>query len=114
MADKNNARCTICNKEYERCHSCSDQKYLKPWRSVTDTIEHYKIYLAIHGYTISKDKERAKKELKKCDLSGLENFNPEIKSVIKAIMTENKKQKTVSKKQVVNTEIEVEKQDIIE
>lgn len=31
----------------------------------------------------------AKEELQKCNLTGLESFNPEIKSVIKEIMPEN-------------------------
>lgn len=89
MSDKNNiTHCKICNKGYYICHSCTHQRNLKPWRTVTDTIEHYKIYLAIHGYSISMDKASAKAELKNCDLSGLEHFNPEIVSVIKEIMTE--------------------------
>ena len=90
MSNKNiNTYCKICNKGYQICNSCADQKRIKPWRTVTDTIEHYKIYLAIHGYTISKDKTSAKAELQNCDLSGLENFRPEIKSAIKKIMTDN-------------------------
>lgn len=82
-------KCTICNNEYEVCNTCKNQKIFKPWRTVTDTIEHYKIYLTIHGYTVTKNKEQARKELENCDLSGLESFNPEIKSVIKEIMTGN-------------------------
>ncbi len=113
MAELNNAKCSICGNSYHICNSCSEQKSLKPWRSVTDTIEHYKIYLAIHGYTLSKDKESAKRELKNCDLSGLENFNPEIKSVIKDIITEPKK-KSVSKKRKNITEVETEENNIIE
>lgn len=54
--------------------------------------------MAIHGYTLSKNKEIAKRELQKCDLSGLETFTPEIKAVIKEIMAEPKKVRTVSKK----------------
>ena len=80
MAEKNiNAFCSICGKGYHVCRSCREQKVFKPWRSVTDNIEHYKIYLAIHGYTISKNRKNAKAELEKCDLSDLENFKPEIK-----------------------------------
>lgn len=82
-------KCTICNNEYEVCNTCKNQKIFKPWRTVTDTIEHYKIYLAIHSYTVSNNNELAREELQKCDLTGLESFNPEIKSVIKEIMAGN-------------------------
>lgn len=90
MADNNiNAYCAICNESYHICNTCKNQKVFKPWRTVTDTVEHYKIYLAIHGYTVTKNREQARKELENCDLSGLESFNPEIKSVIKEIMAGN-------------------------
>lgn len=99
MAENNiNAYCAICNEGYHICNTCKNQNVFKPWRTVTDTVEHYKIYLAIHGFTVTKNKEQAKKELVKCDLSGLESFNPEIKSVINEIMETSVKQKIVSKK----------------
>lgn len=84
-----NACCSICGHKYHICNSCPEQKKFRPWRTVTDTIEHYKIYMAIHGYTITKDRETAKTQLQNCDLSGLENFNPEIKAAIKEILMEN-------------------------
>ena len=92
-----NAHCKICGTGYHVCNSCMEQQSFKPWRSITDSIEHYKIYLAIHGYTITKDKLMAKEELEKCDLSGCDNFIPEIKSVIQEIMTEEKRIKPVSR-----------------
>ena len=105
MADNNiNAYCKICGTGYRSCNSCSEQKTIKPWRSIVDTIDHYKIYLAIHGYTISKDKEKARQELQNCNLSGLETFNAEIKSVIKEIMSEPQKIKPVSRGKKINTE----------
>lgn len=101
MSNTNNAVCSICGKPYKVCRTCSEQKTFKPWRTVTDTIEHYKIYMAVHGYTVSKNKEKAKNDLEKCDLSGLDNFNPEIKKVIKEIkenIAKPKAKKTVFKK----------------
>lgn len=92
------AKCKICNQEYEVCNTCESQKILRPWRTVVDSVEHYKIYLALHGYTISKDKEQAKLALQNCNLSDLKNFNPEIKAAIKEIMTEPTKNKKVSSK----------------
>lgn len=113
MTENNiNAWCAICGEGYHVCRSCLEQKTFKPWRTVTDTIEHYKIYLAIHAYTKTKDKEQAKTELQNCDLTGLENFKPEIKAVIDEIMTEPKKVKSVSKKkkeieETENTEVKL-------
>lgn len=110
-----NAKCSICGQDYEICNSCLEQKTFKPWRTVTDTIEHYKIYMAIHGYTLSKDKGTAKEELKKCDLSGLKNFNPEIKAIIGEIMADSRKNKTVTPKDKNKTDsTPVENSDINE
>ena len=91
MAEGNiNAYCSICGVGYSVCNTCKEQKTFKPWRSVTDTIEHYKIYFALHGYTMSKDREAAKNELKQCDLTGIEGFKPEIRTAIEEIMAEAK------------------------
>lgn len=81
-----NAHCSICGKGYHLCKTCQDQKKIRPWRSVTDTVEHYKIYMAIHGYTISGNREQAKKDLQGCDLSGLDHFNADIKNAIEEIL----------------------------
>lgn len=98
MADnKINAHCSICNEGYFLCKSCNNEKKFKPWRTVTDTIEHYKIYMAIHGYTVTKNKEEAKAALQNCDLSDMESFKPEIKSVIKEIMDKSVNVKSVSR-----------------
>lgn len=86
MENNINAYCAICSKGYHVCSSCLEQRTFRPWRTVTDTMEHYKIYLALHGYTISKDKEQAVSELEGCDLSGMEDFNPEVKAAIHEIM----------------------------
>ena len=83
-----NAWCDICGKGYHVCNTCRNQTTFKPWRTVVDSIDHYKIYLAIHLYTTTKDKKAAKEELSKCDLRGLDEFRPTIKAVIHEIMDE--------------------------
>lgn len=92
-----NAHCSICGKGYYLCSTCKNEKKFKPWRTVTDTIEHYKIYMAIHGYTVTQNKEIAKAELQNCDLSDMESFKDEIKSVIKEIVEEPDIAKSVSR-----------------
>ena len=102
-----NATCAICGTKYHVCRSCADETKIKPWRSIVDTISHYNIFLIIKDYTNKViTKSEAKTELGKCDLSGLNNFIPEIKSVITDIMKEDKKSST--KKIVSKKEIDIE------
>ena len=61
--------------------------------------------MAVHGYTVSKNKEKARNDLEKCDLSGLESFNPEIKKVVKDIIAKPKVTKNVSKKEETDNRV---------
>ena len=100
MSEKFNSVCDICGKPYRVCNSCKDIKSFTPWRTITDTMDHYKIFLVLSNYTNTKDRARAKQELETCNLSELETFRPEIKAVIKEIMAEDK----VVKQEDVKTE----------
>lgn len=97
-------KCSICGKEYEACNSCLEQKTFKPWRTVTDTVEHYKIYFVIHEYSISKDKEKAKEDLKNCNMHDMNNFVSDIKKVIQEIMGESKRKRNPVKNAKENTD----------
>ena len=112
MAQELNATCDICGKKYHICSSCKEVKSFTPWRTVTDTMQHYIIFLALSEYTKTKDKEKAKEELSKCDLSELDTFNENIKTAIKEIMAEGKEKivETVSEENVKeNVEIKPQK-----
>ena len=112
MAQELNATCDICGKKYHVCNSCKEVKSFTPWRTVTDTMQHYLIFLALSEYTKTKDKEKAKEELSKCDLSELDTFNENIKTVIREIMAEGKEKivDTVSEENVKeNVEIKPQK-----
>ena len=100
MSQELNATCDICGKKYHICSSCKEVKSFTPWRTVTDTMQHYLIFLALSEYTKTKDKEKAKEELSKCDLSELDTFNENIKSAIKEIMAKEKNVETVSEETV--------------
>ena len=112
MSQELNATCDICGKKYHICSSCKEVKSFTPWRTVTDTMQHYIIFLALSEYTKTKDKEKAKDELSKCDLSELDTFNENIKSAIKEIMADGKEKvvETVSEETVEeNVEIKPQK-----
>ena len=111
MAQELNATCDICGKKYHICSSCKEVKSFTPWRTVTDTMQHYLIFLALSEYTKTKDKEKAKEELSKCDLSELDTFNENIKIAIKEIMAEGKEKivETVSE-EIVEENVEIKPQ----
>ena len=110
MAQELNATCDICGKKYHVCNSCKEVKSFTPWRTVTDTMQHYLIFLALSEYTKTKDKEKAKEELSKCDLSELDTFNENIKSAIKEIMTERKEKIEETSEETVKENVEIKPQ----
>lgn len=113
MANELNATCDICGKKYHMCQTCKSITSYQPWRTVTDTLSHYAIFLALSEYTKTKDKETAKEELSKCDLSELESFNDNIKAAIKSIMTEDRPTIKISKKEKSRkVEAEAETKDV--
>lgn len=104
MANKNNATCSICGKEYYACLSCRDALKANPWKIHTDTSEHYKVYQIIHGLSTNVyTKDEAKAKLKNVNLNDIESFRPHIKEIVKDILKEEK-----------SIEIEVEKVKPIE
>ena len=99
MSNELNATCDICGKKYHVCRSCREIKTFQPWRTVTDTFNHYTIFLVLSEYTKTKNKDIAKKELEKCDLHDLNTFNDSIKNVIKEIMSVDKEKVETPKAQ---------------
>jgi hypothetical protein len=87
MSETLNHTCSICGSKYHACVGCSDVKSFTPWKTIVDTIEHYKIFIILRDYTNQTiDVNEAKKLLLQRDLVGLENFNLEIKNVIGEIL----------------------------
>ena len=105
MAEYLNAKCAICDKKYHLCKTCEDVKTFSPWRTVTDTIDCYKIFLVLSEYTKTKNKEQAKKELSTCNLKEKDIFAPHIKAAIDEIMAEPEVEVKTSTKEIKEKEV---------
>ena len=89
MSEKYNATCAICGQPYKICRTCQEIKSFTPWRTITDTLQHYTLFLVLSEYSRTKDKTKAKDELSKCDLSEKESFKDSVKNMIDEIMKED-------------------------
>lgn len=93
---------------------------LSPWKMHTDTAEHFKIHQIIHGFSTGVyNKDEAKNKLKNVDLSDLDTFKPNIKSIIEDILKEDTVVKVVDdivdvKVEELSTEELDIKEDIVE
>lgn len=97
----NNAECSICGKAYHVCVSCKDEMSATPWKVHTDTSEHFKVFQIVRGYSTGVyNKEEAKARFERVDLSDIGSFRPNIKSIIKGILKENKRVVSDSVKKV--------------
>lgn len=118
MAEKNNAVCDVCGKEYYVCLSCSDAMKLHPYKSFTDTAEHYKVFQVVKGFlTDVYTKDEAKERLQNVDLKDADSFKPHIKKILKDILEEEKVVVDTAKKiedAVVEDIKEVEDTEIVE
>lgn len=95
MADM--STCIICGKQYKTCLSCQQEISLKPWRTITDEINCYKIFLVLSQYNngyIKKDE--AKKQLEKIRYNESE-LRESVRETIKEIMSTSETKKNTSK-----------------
>lgn len=92
MANKDNATCLICGKKYHLCITCERTRATwKPWKMIVDNENCYDIYQIINDYMFGKmSKDDAKAKLEKLNLSELNSFNDNVKTVINEIVDEKK------------------------
>lgn len=81
------AVCAICGREYDVCLSCKDQNKIKPWRSITDSVDCYKVFLVItqlnNGYI---SKEEAKSQLEQITFNK-NNLREDVRNKVDEIMS---------------------------
>ncbi|MEY8525142.1 hypothetical protein D7X98_18895 [bacterium 1XD8-76] len=102
MAQKMNAKCSICGTAYHVCSTCKSTKTLTPWRTIADTIDCYKIFTVVKQYTnkeITKDK--AKEMLEKAVMP--KELEPHIKAVVDEIMSNKTKSEKLAEKAEAKT-----------
>lgn len=122
MTEKNNAVCSICGKEYYACLSCSDAMKLHPFKSFTDTAEHFKVFQVVRGLSTGVyTKDEAKEKFKNIDLKDIESFRPHIKKIIKDVLKEDKAEVVVETTEEIEhtvvkdvVEVKVEETEISE
>lgn len=89
MAEKNNAKCSICGKEYYKCLSCSDAIKLHPWKAYTDNPICFQVFQVVRGFSTGVyTKDEAREKLQNVDLKDINSFKPHIKKIVKDILKE--------------------------
>ena len=97
---KHNSFCAICGKSYYYCNSCKDTAHLYPYKILTDTSEHYKVFMIIRGYSNGLyTKEETRDKLNNVDISDLETYKENIKDIIKDILKVDNKVEIVEEKE---------------
>ena len=90
MSNKINHWCVVCGKGYHACDSCNETKSITPWRSLTDTVEHFKLFTVLKDYNNKLiDKTEARKLLSNIDLSGKDSFKDSAKNVLEDILKDD-------------------------
>lgn len=91
MAEKNNAKCSICGNDYHMCLSCKDAMSAHPWKIHCCTSEHYKVFQIIRGLNTGVyTKDEVREKLQNVNLEDLNTFRPHIKKTIKNILKDKK------------------------
>jgi hypothetical protein len=89
MKSKINHYCCVCGIGYNSCDHCNGVKSYTPWRILTDSIDHYKIYIIVCDYRDKKiTKDKAKEMLSHVDITGWETFKEGTKNLIAEIFQE--------------------------
>jgi len=83
-------KCAVCGRKYRYCPRCDEFKNMPTWMLEFDSENCRKIYYDIVNPFAFKHitKEEASERLEACDLSGIDSFKAEIKSVIDRLVSD--------------------------
>lgn len=114
MAEKNNAKCSICGRDYYMCLSCKDKMSAHPWKAFCDTPTHYQVFQVIRGYNTNVyTKDEARIKLKNINLEDIEDFKPNIKEIVKSILKEEKHVVEVVEKTETLVEVDITTEEMV-
>lgn len=113
MANKNNAKCSICGAEYYACLSCHDSMKLSPWKLHCCSASHYQVFQVVRGLSTGVyTEEEAKEKFKKIDLTDMDSFRPNIKKIVENVLKKKEKESVENIEETV--EVETEKDIVVE
>jgi uncharacterized CHY-type Zn-finger protein len=93
---KINAYCGVCGKGYYMCLACKDVMQSEPWKTYTDTSEHYKIFQILYGNStgVYTDIE-ARDRLLNVDLSDKDTFLDNVQKHIDRLLSIEDEEKKI-------------------
>lgn len=100
-------KCIVCGTQYKYCSHCSEYNSEETWRHLfcsENCKGIFDVFMKVRDGVI--DKETGKKMLKKYDLSKLNTFSDQVKSVISPLA--NSAFVAKEKEEIANLEIEVD------
>lgn len=87
MPKEINHWCVVCGRGYHACDACDKTKSFTSWRSLTDSMEHFKIFTVLRNYNNKLiDKEEAKRLLSDIDLSDKDSYKDSAKRLLDEIL----------------------------
>lgn len=83
MSKEINHWCVVCGKGYHACDACNKTLTFTPWRSLTDSMDHFKIFTILKDYNNGLiSGEEARQLLFPLDLSDRDSFTESSKKVL--------------------------------
>lgn len=73
----------MCGTGYHACDSCEKEKAFTPWRTLTDTIDHYKIFMVLRAYHNQEiGRTQARQMLSFLDLSDRKQYKDTARKIL--------------------------------
>ena len=79
--------CKVCGKEYRPCIRCIQYKNnFTGWRNLTDTEDHYKVFIIVKDFLNGADKETCRSYLEHVNITDKDSYKESIRNALDEIM----------------------------